>query len=201
MRKLYKVKPEDVEEINYINVSSQTASKIGRRLAYTATFNPVMTLIGKISCLRTAMDYILIPDYPKKFISKNKLSPKDIAKIPKGKKASVINYWSIVIHLAYSRIIGDKTLLKDLLELDRDIKFTSFNISKFSSCGLESTVTDYNTSATSYVSIINDVYNIIRNNDKSKWDDLILDLIKESKVDKNKSMFDGVPFEIEIKDI
>lgn len=197
---MYKLQKGDREGIEYLNISSQTPGKLGRKLAYTSTFNAVNTLIGKVASLRPAMDYIITPDYPVKFLAKGKLTSKDIAKIP-GKTIGVVNYWAIVTHLVFERIYQDKILLDSLMELDQDIKFTSFNVKKNYGTGLSSNITAYNDNISRYVEIIGKVFTLLHENNESTIEDALKDLIYDMKEDKDKSLFHGVPFKIEFDDL
>jgi len=199
MNKL-KLKPlEGVEDIDYINVSTQTAGVIGRKLAYTTVFNPTPTWIGKITSLRTAMDFLTIPGYPVKLLTKTKITTRDINKIPRN-KVGVVNYWAIVTGLISDRILNDKKLLTMLLNLKSDVVFTSFNTKKHTTFGIDSFVTTYNHDIARYVEVIGNVVYILKNNKKEFWDIEIGRLINATKVDKAKNLFDGVPFEISFDD-
>ncbi len=198
MEKIYKIKKTDKEHIDYVNVSSSTPDKLGRKLSYVSTFNPINTLIGKITCLRTAMSFIVTPGYPERLLSKTKLSSKDINKIPK-ETVFVPNYIAIVTHLVFERILNDKPLLDELLELPKDIKFTSFNIKNNFVSGFDSKLTLYSDipALLKYLQVIENIFKIIKNNDRKDWSDLVCELIIESKADKDKKLFADVPFEIE----
>ena len=191
------VKPNDIEDKDFINISSNTGSNIGRKLAYTSTFNLTDSLIGKITSLRTAMDYIVTPNYPFKLLTKNKLKPIDIKKIP-TKRISVSNYWSIVTHLVYVRIKNDNNLLEMIKELKDDVYFTSFNVKKYSASGIDSKIINYNNNIATYVNIVGDIIGIIKNNKPDTWDKLAIELMSDNKLKADKGVFDGVPFNITI---
>lgn len=198
---MYKVKKDDREEFEYLNISIHTPSKIGRSLAYTATFNAVHTLIGKITSLRPAMDYIVTPKYPVKLLSKGKLTDKDIANIPTD-KVEVVNKDAIFVHLIFERIWQDKTLYNKLMELDPDIKFTSFNTKKNTVSNLTSKVTNYNDSSNNYLEILSKIYHMmhIYKGDDESLVNHVKTLINNTKQDKTKGLFTGVPFNIKFDD-
>jgi len=196
-----KISKDEVEDKDYINISSKTPSLIGRKLAYTSMFNQVPTLIGKITSLRTAMDFVITPMYPRRLLTKNKLQYRDLAKIPNNDEVFVVNYLAILTHFTFARITGDSKLLEALLELPEDIKFTSFNLDKNVSFGMSSRVLQYNYTTANYAYIVKRIFKLIKCNDKSKWNDLAKDLIIEMKTSKEKKLFDGVPFDIEFDEL
>lgn len=196
---MYEINKNDIEGKTFLNISSKTPGKVGRKLAYTSTFNAVNTLIGKITSLRPAMDYIITPNYPVRLLSKNNLTAKDIAKIP-NKTIGVINYWAIVTHLVFERIYQDKLLLESLLELNENINFTSFDVKKNHGSGLNSNVTSYNKNTVKYVEIIGKIFNLLHTYKGVDLENAVKDLIYETKEDKNASLFHGVPFDIEFDD-
>jgi len=187
------------EDTDYVNISARTPSIIGRKLAFGATFNATNTLIGKITCLRTAMDFIVTPMYPRRLLTKNKLTFKDINKIPKSKEVKVVNYIAILTHLTYLRIVSDEKLINGLMKLKDDVVFTSFDVDKNSIHGMNSKITQYNYPSTRYVFVIQSLFKMFKSTPRDKWDDAILKLISDNKADKNKELFDGVPFDIEVE--
>lgn len=191
--------------IDYINIDLTAESKIGKKLAIESTFNAVNTLIGKMTSLRTALDYLVTPNYPFKLLTKSKLSAKDIIDIPTD-KVWVTNYWAITTHLVFERIYQDKVLLNDLLLCKDDIEFVSFKVSSNTSSGLTSKVINYNKGMFGYITIVNAIFITLKNNFKDNeldTNNLILDIIK--LIIKNKSnhevgLFHNVPFDIEFDD-
>ena len=191
--------------IDYINIDLTAESKIGKKLAIESTFNAVNTLIGKITSLRTALDYLVTPNYPFKLLTKSKLSAKDIMEIPTD-KVWVTNYWAIATHLIFERIYQDKTLLDDLLLCKDDIEFVSFKVSTNTSSGLKSKVINYNKGMFTYINIVSDIFLILKNNindNEFNEDGLMKDirkLIIKNKSDGNGALFNNVPFDIEFDD-
>lgn len=191
--------------IDYINIDITAENKMSRKLAIESTFNVVNTLIGKMTSLRTALDYIVTPNYPFKLLTKSKLSAKDIIDIPND-KVWVTNYWAIVTHLVFERIYQDKVLLNDLLLCKDDIEFVSFKVSSNTTSGLTSKVINYNKGMFIYINIVNDIFITLKNNFKDNeldTDKLILDirkLIIRYKSDHEVGLFHNVPFDIEFDD-
>lgn len=191
--------------IDYINIDLTADSKIGKKLAIESTFNAVNTLIGKMTSLRTALDYLVTPNYPFKLLTKSKLSAKDIMEIPTD-RVWVTNYWAIATHLIFERIYQDKTLLDDLLLCKNDIEFVSFKVSTNTSSGLKSKVINYNKGMFTYINIVSDIFLILKNNindNELNEDGLMKDirkLIIKNKSDGNGALFNNVPFDIEFDD-
>lgn len=191
--------------IDYINIDITAENKISRKLAIESTFNVVNTLIGKMTSLRTALDYIVTPNYPFKLLTKSKLTAKDIIDIPND-KVWVTNYWAIATHLVFERIYQDKVLLNDLLLCKDDIEFVSFKVSSNTTSGLTSKVINYNKGMFIYINIVNDIFITLKNNFKDNeldTDKLILDirkLIIRYKSDHEVGLFHNVPFDIEFDD-
>lgn len=202
---MYKIKDSDIEGINYINIDIDTENKIGKKLAIESTFNAVNTLIGKITSLRTAMEYIVTPNYPSKLLTKGKLNAKEIIGIPNN-KVWVTNYWAIVTHITFERICQDKTLFDEILKLNKDIKFTSFKKSENKVFGLTSKVINFNKELDKYIFIVCDIINIILNTNGeneeyfNNLNKAIKKLILDKKADKDVSLFHNVPFDIEFDD-
>lgn len=191
--------------IDYINIDLTAESKIGKKLAIESTFNAVNTLIGKMTSLRTALDYLVTPNYPFKLLTKSKLSAKDIMEIPTD-KVWVTNYWAIAAHLIFERIYQDRTLLDDLLLCKDDIEFVSFKVSTNTSSGLKSKVINYNKGMFTYINIVNDIFLILKNNtNDNELNEIglmkdIRKLILKTKSDGNTALFNNVPFDIEFDD-
>ncbi len=191
--------------IDYINIDLTAESKIGKKLAIGSTFNAVNTLIGKITSLRTALDYLVTPNFPFKLLTKSKLSAKDIMEIPTD-KVWVTNYWAIATHLVFERIYQDKTLLNELLICNKNIEFVSFKESINTSSGLKSKVINKNKEMIPFINIVRSIFLLLKDNSKNGvLDDnnLMKDirkLILKTKSDENTTLFSRVPFDIEFDD-
>lgn len=191
--------------IDYINIDLTADSKIGKKLAIESTFNAVNTLIGKITSLRTALDYLVTPNYPFKLLTKSKLSAKDIMEIPTD-KVWVTNYWAITTHLVFERIYQDKTLLNELLICNKYIEFVSFKVSTNTSSGLKSKVINKNKEMIPFINIVRSIFLLLKDNSRNgTLDDInlmkdIRKLILKTKSDENLTLFNRVPFDIEFDD-
>ena len=178
---------------NYVNISKFSNNDVGKQLSpgFGYVFD---TLIGKVGNLRAAMDYVTTPGYPKKLLGKKKLSKKDIEYIAYKKKKNITNYWAIQTYLIAARIKSDETLIEEIKKLNDDIYITSFNVYKNESLGVSSGLREVNYTMSRYVAAIRLIIDLIKNNEFN--DTKIIELIEASKDDKDKPLFDGVPFEI-----
>lgn len=192
---VYRVNRNGITNDNYINVSMHSKDSLGRKLALTATFNKVSTLIGDITSMRTAVDYITIKGYPNRLLTKSKLTAKDIKKIPKN-KVKVINYNAILIHLLYERIMQDKDIKEQFINLPKDVIFTSFNEKKQYASGFNSTIKQYNDNAFIYINALNAIHSMLKSTDMKDLNKDIKELIIWHKEDKELPLFHGVPFDI-----
>jgi hypothetical protein len=188
-------------DIYYINIDIDSDNKLGKKLALESTFNAISTLIGKITSLRTALDYIVTPNYPSKLLTKGKLNAKDIISIP-TEKVWITNYWAIVTHLAFERIYQDKTLLNEIVGLKGEVEFISFKSSENKTSGLSSKVINYNKDMGNYIMIIDNIVKNIRlhQNDENKLLSAIKILILNTKTKSDLGLFHNVPFNIEFDD-
>ena len=87
---------------NYINISKKSVSELGRRLSLGFNF-PFSTGLGDFKNMRSAMEYIFIPNYPERFLKKSYLTEEEINRIPKRSK-EIPNYWAALAHLFICRI-------------------------------------------------------------------------------------------------
>jgi len=177
------------EGIDYINISSYSRLKAGRKLAigYPAMFS---TVIGKVSSIRSAMDYITIPNYPSKLLNKAKLSKHDISTIP-NEKNSLPNYKAVLTYFIGMRILADEELQKELGDLDYKIKVTSFNIINDPIVGKNLV---YNENMGSYCGIVSKIIKLINRNDFNieTLNDLVIEHTKVPDVE----LFSGAAVKI-----
>ncbi len=123
MNKVPTVSSLQKEGIDYINVSKHSETELGKKLAYG---HPIKTntVFGKIGTIRSLMEFISTPNYPTELLSKQKLEPREIKRIP-SKRISVPNYWAIVAYVICERIDQDDEV-KELIKNNK-LTYTSFN--------------------------------------------------------------------------
>lgn len=118
------VRGNDVEGVDYINVSKYSESELGKMLSYGHPVK-VKTVFGKLGTVRAGMDFVKTPGYPTALLGKQKLSADEVNSIPR-KHVSVPNYWAIVAYIMCERIDQDPRAKKLLKENVAPV-FTSFN--------------------------------------------------------------------------
>ena len=191
--KINPVMKVSVEGEDYINVSKYSDTGLGKALAPGAKAN-FDTVFGKVGNVRAAMDYIAIPNYPVKLLSKAKLTASDINKIP-GKRISVPNYWSIVTYIMAERIKADEKL-HDMLK-ENDVELTCFSkIGKATMFGKEVFMSQPNKSMGRYIAVIRVLSNLIK--EDKFTDENILDIVNQAKDHPEKGIFEGSTVNIEM---
>lgn len=183
---LYKVTPASVEGNDHINVSKHSETELGRKLAYGYPIN-IDTVFGKVGTVRSVMDYLVTPNYPKALLAKPKLTPSDIKKIPK-RKMYLNNYWAIIAYVLCLRVQSDSELIKLLKE--NKLPFTSYNVTKSKYFGQDAEVCDLNYKMGNYIDILNNIQTMIQ--EDKFTDDIIKEYVFDSMEDKTVSLFDGI---------
>lgn len=174
------------EGVDYINVSKYSKTELGRALAPGAKAN-FDTILGRIGNIRSAMDYVAIPNYPIKLLSKSRLNAKDIKKIPK-KRISIPNYWSIITYILAERIKSEPDLIKMIKE--NEAEYTCFSSKgKANLFGKEVFITQPNNSMGRYIAIIRCISKLIKNDEFT--DAKIYQLINSAKDCPEKLIFEG----------
>ena len=93
----------------YINVSKYSDSKLGKVLSPGHPVS-IKTLLGVVGTLRSAMVYIVTPNYPSNLLAKRSLKRFERNKIPK-QTIDVPNYWAVVTYLLCLRIKEDQEVI------------------------------------------------------------------------------------------
>jgi len=116
---------ESVEGIDHINVSLDANTEIGKMLS-PAYYHPFYTHFGKMPSINTALNYLLIDDYPEEFLQAKSFTDEE-KKFVEGKERKTIrNYYATVAYLITQRIICDPKLKEMIKNLDPDIVITSY---------------------------------------------------------------------------
>ena len=192
MNKNKQLKIPDAEQ-KFINISKQSDTTIGKKLSpgYGYVFD---TLIGKVGNIRTAMEYIVTVGYPKRLLSKKRLTRTDILSVENRRKVELVNYWAIVVYLLAIRIQSDADLVAELKDTSDDTYLTSFTTFKNKSLGTEAVVNEINVRLSKYVSAVRLLVNLIQKDNFN--DNSIKDLITSVKANRELPLFHGVPFNI-----
>ena len=177
----------------YINVSKYSDSELGKALLPSTPVS-LPTLFGEVGTLKSAMEYIVTPNYPVRLLSKRKLKSTDVNRIPK-QKIDVPNYWSVVAYLLCLRVKSDDALINMLRETDEDNKFVSYNKVNKTTLGIKSSVYKPNTDMNMYLHIIDSIVRMIKSSVFN--DHYIRELIISYKEDKTKSVFADLAITVE----
>ena len=181
-----KIDVNSKEGVDHINVSKYSTIDIGKKLAYGYPIS-IETVFGKVGTVRSVMEYIATPNYPKELLSKTKLSPTDIKKIPK-RKIPIDNYWSIITYVLCLRVKSDKELIQLLKE--NTLPFTSYNINKVKYFDTDVINFNYNYKMGKYLGIIMLIQELIK---QDKFEDkYIQELIEFNKDVPDKDIFSSV---------
>jgi len=186
--------PDKMKEgIDYINIVKDSEYELGSKLSlgYPVGFK---TVFGTIGTLRSGMDFISTPNYPVSLLSKKKLTKHDINTIP-SKRITVPNYWSVVAYMVCSRVKADSDLLQ--LLKDNTLVLTSVNVKKTEDLGMFGSTYIPNYKMGRYLSIVRHISDMLK--EDRFTDDDIKQFISDCRDDKDKDVFDGLPFEIKVK--
>lgn len=182
----------DIDE-PFINVSQYAETDLGKMLSPGYPIS-LQTLFGKIGTIRSAMEYIVTPNYPERLLSKRKLKRDEISTIPKN-KIDVPNYWAVIAYLLCLRVKSDDKLIEMLSNIEEDTKFVSYNKVTKNTLGIKSVTYKQNLTMNMYLHIIDSIVRVIKQgvfNDR-----YIQSIIISYKDDKNKSVFEGLAVAVE----
>ena len=185
-KKMHTISSTSVEGSDHINVSKHSNTEIGKKLSYGYPIN-IDTVFGKVGTVRSVMDFLVTPNYPKALLGKPKLTPSDIKKIPK-RKTYLDNYWAIIAYVLCLRVLSDESLIK-LLKANK-LPYTSYNISKSKYFAQETEVIEFNNKMYNYIDLINGIQTLIQE-DKFN-DDSIKDFVFSKMKNKEISLFEGI---------
>jgi len=171
---------KELDGYQIVNVSKYSKDELGKALTYGTMFRPVNTVIGRITNVRVAMDYISTPGYPRALLSKKRLRYEDIKTVPK-KKISVPNFWAITMHFVWERIIGDRKLINDILALEHKHEFTSFNVYTNEVRNEVTETIYYNANMKRYLGILRILTRVIREEKESNWNAIVYEYILKAK--------------------
>jgi len=188
---MIKINKDMIEGVDFINISSYSDLKEGRRLAIGYPF-AFSTVIGNVGSVRSAMDYVTTPNYPVKLLNKSKLTKYDVATIPKEKNG-LPNYKAVLTYFIGMRILADKELQNDLSKLNPKIKVTSYNIINDPIVGKNIV---YNENMGSYCGIISKIIKLLNNDDFNIK--TLNELVTNHTKDTSVSLFHGSAVEIGI---
>lgn len=177
--------------VDYINVSRFGATKLGRLLnpGHPVKFH---SWLGVFNSVKTYMDFVNTPGYPKELVSKTNLKREDYANIPKQKQ-TVPNYWAIVAAGLHGRISGDKQLVK--LLKDNELPFTSlFRKTNMMLFGSKVNVDSADPKMGRYLAIIRFYSDMIKNGDFFKIKK-VEEFVEQCKDYPELDLLEGVPFE------
>lgn len=179
-----------VEGIDYINISKQSITTLGKMLmpSYTAKKPFDMPFGGCIS-IYSAWAYVVRSSYPENLLTKRKLDAQDYKNISLP-DLKVDNFWSIIAYAYVMRIKADKGLYEAIAALPKDIMFTSFDgHAKKDLFGSKVTTTLVNAKMGYVVAIMRHIKTLIDENKfKGKHIKLFID---NTKHQKDKSIWSG----------
>jgi len=187
--------------VEYVNVSPYGVTELGRVLS-PGYIRPFETIVGKVSSMRNAMDFLTREKYPKTFLGKTKMTTKDIEKISKLKKLHIPNYWAAVAYFLIEKIIQDKDTITALKELPPSIPFRSFRMIKHERHGIVNYLVEENYELDKYLRILKTIHFKVYNGEL-KYNDVELDTIKKIvntfKEDKTKDILYGIDKEYQLE--
>ena len=178
-----------VNEKNIVNIVTKKQHDLGYRLTPGFPFK-IETIFGTVGNLRNAMEFIVTPDYPTSLLSKSKLKPSEISRIP-TRKILVVNYYAIVAYLLLERVEQDPELIT--LMINNTLPFASVFYKNKEYYGKTITVGIENTKLRTYVKICSDISLLIKAGDFSNANKRE-ELINSYKNKKDVGVFDGLPF-------
>lgn len=123
---MYKIKDDDIEGIDYINVSSYSILPLGKKLAIGYPIK-IETIYGTIGTIRNLISYINCEDYPKNLLSKHKLSKDDIERINCNDLTIDDKYRDLFECVLKDRVNKYDNVVRLFKMLNPDIRFTSYN--------------------------------------------------------------------------
>ena len=178
-------------DTQFINVAKYSRNDIGKKLApgYPHSFG---TIIGKVGNLRNVFDLASTVNYPLDLLGKKRLTASDINRIPMQHKHNV-NYWGIVAYFLLERIASDKPLMLAMKETN--LEYIAVNITKTENWAGNGNVIIPNKALGKYLSIIRHISILIKE-DKFTPEHK-KELIIACKQDKDKSIFDELPVEVD----
>ena len=111
---------DGVDYISIVNPSTE----LGKMLApeYTFEFD---TVFGKVISIRRLMEYLNRDKYPSRFLSKSKLTHRDINEIKQCTIKHIENYWVYILYGVIKRISSDDKLIS--LIKDNDLDFVALD--------------------------------------------------------------------------
>jgi len=187
--------------VEYINISPYGMTELGRVLS-PGYIRPFETIVGKVSNMRNAMDFLTRVDYPKSFLGKTKMTSKDIEKISRLKKIYIPNYWAAVAYFLIEKVIQDEMLIAELKKLPVSTPFRSFKMVKHERHGIVNFLAEENHELDKYLRILKTIHFKVFNNEL-RYNDADLDIIKKIvnsfKVDKTKDILYGIDKEYQLE--
>ena len=181
------VVPGMQEGKDYINISSYSDTELGKSLAPGAPYS-FATAFGKPGNVRSAIDFIVTPNYPKTVMKKRQLTKKDIDSIPK-QQLDTPNYTALLAYVISRRILADEKLQS--LMKSNQAKYVSFNkvTGEDKVFDKDVTIATKNNAMYKYLMIVRNFDIMIKKNmfNREEADKFIEHLM----VDKTIDLFDG----------
>jgi hypothetical protein len=183
---------EDIDGVDYINVSKHGTTEIGQKLAPGYPLEvKVRTPFGVIGTIRNFQDYVTKTGYPQKLLGKSKLYKNEADLIYKLKPVDVPNYWALVAMVLCERVKMSKQLKSLIRKLGKNVVFTSFNEIKHIDLWNASIATSVsNTRMGIYLSIIRHIKIML---DENRFnDENIRTFVEACKNNPDVDLYEGV---------
>lgn len=179
------------EGVDYINISHNSESVLGKRLApsYNLTFP---TFIGDCASITNFMNAIKYESYPLSLLNKWKVTEEQFS-FKTAKQLDVPNYWSLVAYALCQKVKADEELQKMMKE--NELPYTCFTTTVNKTFFNKSVmITQPKTSLARYVAIIRHIQNMLK--EDRFTDSHIEKFISDCKKFPEKDFLDGTCFTV-----
>lgn len=187
------------ETINIANGNqyNENIPLLGRKLALDNK-SMFKTWFGRCISLRAYIEFITIPGYPVKFVTKPPVKRVDYIKIPK-KKVVLPNFYSLVCLGLIDKVKSDKELQKLLKENELPFSMVSSTEKDVEVFGNKLRLAIGEKKFIMYIQIVDTVSRLVKD-DKLYDQEAVSKLVDSYKRALDEDIFKGVPFVLERSD-
>jgi hypothetical protein len=176
---------EEALNKDHINISKMS-DKLGRFLS-PGHFSMFDTVIGEVNSVRTAVDYVTIKDYPKKFLTLKRLQRHHIDKIPSNTNI-LKNENAVLAYFVFMKIMSNDDIKKELID-KKDLPIYSYNKTTNSFYGKKGVKIEINHYNSTLIRIINVIRILLV--EEVYTDDMLEMLLNLTMVDDTVNVFEG----------
>lgn len=191
-------KDEMKDGVNFINITSQGETELGKMLFITYS-HPFNTFLGRCANIKNFMTAITRSNFPLNFLTKTRFTKEEKAKIfaDKSRVINVPNYWALVAYAFIERVKADKKLQEMLV--NNTLDYVSFRVSKDKVLFNKIVNITYpDESLVRYIAIVKHVEALLKEGKFNK--DNIDKFINDCKYHPELNILDGIATNISIKD-